>query len=350
MRALAQGAEQGAQIEAAVRAGVDLLLCAADRDAQGRIERALVAAVDARPVRPRRARRLAPPGSTRSAPGSRAAGPQPGLDVVGSAEHRALSRELAERSITLARGPLRRPRAGRRASLPSCPSRPTSPRPTRRRRSRPVSAGRSGRGSRRSRRSWSGWRRPTPRSPGSGRATGVRCRRRRDDRRDPPAGAGRPRPGRRRRRPRGRSRSRCGRPGTWRATRPASRPSAPTRSCPTRSRRWPACSSARDRLPGGCRSPFRVSSRDPPRRDRRAARGRRAAARRPVRADRRDRRLAARAPAPARRHRRPRHLATTPRSTPSTCSGVRNRLSVGLGHAVDRVALRRRARTSATRS
>ena len=40
MRALAQGAEQAAQIEVAVRAGVDLLLCAADRDAQAAAEEA----------------------------------------------------------------------------------------------------------------------------------------------------------------------------------------------------------------------------------------------------------------------------------------------------------------------
>jgi beta-N-acetylhexosaminidase len=105
MRALAQGAEQAAQIEAAVTAGVDLLLCAADRDAQARIETALLFAVAAD-----RFVGAALETSRRRIDALRAwlstAGPPPDLDVVGSAEHRALSRELAERSITLARGPL----------------------------------------------------------------------------------------------------------------------------------------------------------------------------------------------------------------------------------------------------
>ena len=60
MRALAQGADQAAQIEAAVRAGVDLLLCAADRDALGRIEAALVGAAARGGLRRRRARRIEP--------------------------------------------------------------------------------------------------------------------------------------------------------------------------------------------------------------------------------------------------------------------------------------------------
>ncbi|HEY6013885.1 MAG TPA: glycoside hydrolase family 3 N-terminal domain-containing protein [Candidatus Limnocylindrales bacterium] len=107
MRALAQGAEQAAQIEAAVRAGVDLLLSAADRDAQGRIEAALVSALAAG-----RFDRAALAASRAQIDALRAwlaaAGPGPDLDVVASAGHRALSRELAERSITLARGPLER--------------------------------------------------------------------------------------------------------------------------------------------------------------------------------------------------------------------------------------------------
>ncbi|MEA2608202.1 MAG: beta-N-acetylhexosaminidase [Chloroflexota bacterium] len=105
MRALAQGAEQGAQIEAAVRAGVDLLLCSADRDAQARIEAALVAAVsggrfDDAQLEASHARVQALRAWLATA------GPAPDLSVVGSIEHRALSRELAERSVTLARGPL----------------------------------------------------------------------------------------------------------------------------------------------------------------------------------------------------------------------------------------------------
>jgi beta-N-acetylhexosaminidase len=107
MRALAQGAEQGAQIEAAVRAGVDLLLCSPDRQAQGRIEAALMSAVG-----DDRFDRAALAASRRRIEDLRGwlatAGPAPDLEVVGSAEHRALSRELSERSITLARGPLRR--------------------------------------------------------------------------------------------------------------------------------------------------------------------------------------------------------------------------------------------------
>jgi beta-N-acetylhexosaminidase len=103
MRALAQGADQAAQIEAAVRAGVDLLLCAADRDALGRIEAALVGAearggFDAAEVSAS-IRRVA---ELRAWLGS--AGPAPDLDVVGCDDHRALSRELAERSMTLVRG------------------------------------------------------------------------------------------------------------------------------------------------------------------------------------------------------------------------------------------------------
>ena len=105
MRALAQGAGQAAQIEAAVRAGVDLLLCAADRDAQTRIEAALRSATaggrfDGAALEASRGRVDALRAWLATA------GPAPDLAVVGSTEHRALSRKLAERSITLARGPL----------------------------------------------------------------------------------------------------------------------------------------------------------------------------------------------------------------------------------------------------
>jgi beta-N-acetylhexosaminidase len=99
MRALAQGAAQAVEIIAAIRAGIDLLLCAPDRPAQRRIEETLTAAG---------ARGLFEPDeleacSARLA-GLRswlaAAGPPPDLDVVGSADHRAISRELAERALT----------------------------------------------------------------------------------------------------------------------------------------------------------------------------------------------------------------------------------------------------------
>jgi len=103
MHALAQGAEQGAQIEAAVRAGVDLLLCAADRDAQRRIEDALVAGVAGGAFDDAElAASLGRVAALRS--WLAAAGAQPDLSVVECTAHRELSRELAERSITLVRG------------------------------------------------------------------------------------------------------------------------------------------------------------------------------------------------------------------------------------------------------
>jgi beta-N-acetylhexosaminidase len=103
MRALAQGAAQAVEIIAAVRAGVDLLLCSADRRAQRRIEETLIAAAS---------RGLFEVGelaaSSARVAGLRAwlggLGPDPDLSVVGCAAHRALSRELAERSVTLVRG------------------------------------------------------------------------------------------------------------------------------------------------------------------------------------------------------------------------------------------------------
>jgi beta-N-acetylhexosaminidase len=103
MRALAQGAAQAVQIIAVVRAGVDLLLCSADRRAQRRIEQALAAAAS---------RGVFDEGDLAASSARIAvlrswlasAGQAPDLSVVGCAEHRALSRELAERSVTLVRG------------------------------------------------------------------------------------------------------------------------------------------------------------------------------------------------------------------------------------------------------
>ncbi|MEO8438307.1 MAG: glycoside hydrolase family 3 N-terminal domain-containing protein [Chloroflexota bacterium] len=99
MHALAQGAAQAVEVIAAIRAGIDLLLTAADRPALRRIEETLSAAA---------ARNLFEPDESAAASARlaelrswlAAAGPQPDLDVVGSAEHRAISRELAERSLT----------------------------------------------------------------------------------------------------------------------------------------------------------------------------------------------------------------------------------------------------------
>ncbi len=103
MRALAQGAAQAVEIIAVVRAGVDLLLCSADRRAHRRIEATLMAAP---------ARGLFDEGALAASSARvaalrswlRRAGAPPDLDVVGCSEHRALSRELAERSVTLVRG------------------------------------------------------------------------------------------------------------------------------------------------------------------------------------------------------------------------------------------------------
>ncbi len=105
MRALAQGPDQAIDVIAAIGAGVDLLLSAPDPRARARIEATLLRA-EARGLFPADA--LRPParrvlrlrgrlgGST---PRSRA----PDLDVVGSIAHRALAREVAERSVTLVR-------------------------------------------------------------------------------------------------------------------------------------------------------------------------------------------------------------------------------------------------------
>ena len=99
MHALAQGAAQAVEVIAAIRAGIDLLLCAPGRPAQRRIEETLSAA---------RARGLFEPDEL-AASSARladlrswlaAAGTPPDLDVVGSAEHSAISRELAERALT----------------------------------------------------------------------------------------------------------------------------------------------------------------------------------------------------------------------------------------------------------
>jgi beta-N-acetylhexosaminidase len=116
MGALAQGPAQVLDVIAAVRAGVDLLLAAADPVALVRIEETLVRAVALELLDPAEVaateRRVA---ALRAWLGS--AGPAPDLAVVGCVEHRALAAELAARSITLVRDPggllpwLRRDRA-----------------------------------------------------------------------------------------------------------------------------------------------------------------------------------------------------------------------------------------------
>jgi len=111
MAALPQDATQAVDVVTALDAGVDLLLATADRRAQRRIESALVRAaevelLDADGIARSRARLEALRRWIDSFD-------EPSLDVVGSAEHRALARELAARSLTLVRDhagllPLRR--------------------------------------------------------------------------------------------------------------------------------------------------------------------------------------------------------------------------------------------------
>lgn len=101
MRALAQGLAQALDVVAAVRAGVDLLLAAADPVALQRIEETLVHAA---------ARELFDRGELAAADArisglrrwlaTDSRGPVPELDVVGCAAHRALAATLAARSIT----------------------------------------------------------------------------------------------------------------------------------------------------------------------------------------------------------------------------------------------------------
>ena len=115
MGALPQDASQAVDVIAALRAGVDLLLATSKRPAQRRIEAALRRAAELELIEA--------PALERSTARIHAlkrwiAGfEDPTLDVVGSAEHRALARELAERSLTLVRDdgllPLRLPGDGR---------------------------------------------------------------------------------------------------------------------------------------------------------------------------------------------------------------------------------------------
>ena len=101
MGALPQDATQAIDVITALDAGVDLLLSTADRQARRRIESALVRAAEVE--------LLDPDGVARSQARRDAlrrwvaSFEQPSLDVVGSAEHRALARELAARALTLVR-------------------------------------------------------------------------------------------------------------------------------------------------------------------------------------------------------------------------------------------------------
>lgn len=101
MGALAQDERQVVDVIAAVRAGVDLLLTAQDLVARRRIEAAVVHAAARGVLEPDALARSAARLDTLRA--WLAGFAQPDLDVVACAEHRALARELAERSIALVR-------------------------------------------------------------------------------------------------------------------------------------------------------------------------------------------------------------------------------------------------------
>ena len=101
MAAMPQGEAQARAVVDTLIAGVDLLLCSADEDARRRIEAAVAGAAADGGLPP-----AAVAASLDRLAGLRrwlARQPVPRREVVGSAEHRSLARELAERSITLVR-------------------------------------------------------------------------------------------------------------------------------------------------------------------------------------------------------------------------------------------------------
>jgi beta-N-acetylhexosaminidase len=101
MAALPQDATQAVDVIAALEAGVDLLLAKPDRRARERMESALRRAAA---VELLEAGRAAASKARTTALRSWLAGfEQPPLEVVGSSEHAAVARELAERSLTLVR-------------------------------------------------------------------------------------------------------------------------------------------------------------------------------------------------------------------------------------------------------
>jgi beta-N-acetylhexosaminidase len=104
MRAIDQGDGLAHAVVAAIRAGVDLLLTAADPAARARIEEALSGAhaggaFEAAELAATERRVAALRAWLRSA------GPVPELSIVGGPDHLALAREVAARSITLVRDP-----------------------------------------------------------------------------------------------------------------------------------------------------------------------------------------------------------------------------------------------------
>jgi beta-N-acetylhexosaminidase len=101
MKAIPQGAAQARAVVEALEAGVDLLLTTPDRRAQRRIETALRRAVADGLLDAAEARRAT--ARVRALREWLGGFDDPPLDVAGCAEHRALARELAARSVTLVR-------------------------------------------------------------------------------------------------------------------------------------------------------------------------------------------------------------------------------------------------------
>ena len=101
MQAIPQGAAQGVAVVTALDAGVDLLLATPDRRAQRRIETAIRRAASTGLLETDTAR--ASEGRIRSLRRWLGGFEDPAMDVVLSAEHRALAMELARRSLTLVR-------------------------------------------------------------------------------------------------------------------------------------------------------------------------------------------------------------------------------------------------------
>jgi beta-N-acetylhexosaminidase len=102
MKALDQGPNQVLDVLAALGAGVDLLLLAIDPEGRERVTLGLRHAARRRLLDPEAVARSAGRVETlRRRLGT--VGPRPGLDAVGSSDHLALARTLAERSITVVR-------------------------------------------------------------------------------------------------------------------------------------------------------------------------------------------------------------------------------------------------------
>ena len=101
MGAITQGAGQIIDVIAAVRAGVDLLLVMLDIDTQERLYGGLHLAYSRELIDESRLHQSAK--RILELKEWTAAQPQPDLDIVGCAEHRALEAELARRSVTLVR-------------------------------------------------------------------------------------------------------------------------------------------------------------------------------------------------------------------------------------------------------